>query len=97
MGDFWSEAKGSAAREFGARHYRAFAFLAYGRRLLPVVLGLCIAAFAVMTAAGAVKRWDDWSPWIPIVVTWMAVAAGVALPVAFAVWLWRNRWRWQRW
>lgn len=102
MGAFLEEARVAAARQYGARYWRWFAFAAVVRPLVPAVLTL--VALGCMVAAGSwvAYRWDMvWSVlqvWVPAAL-WLLVAAAV---LAGAVWVgsivWRrNRWRWQAW
>lgn len=94
MSDFWSTARQSAAAEFGRRHYRGFAALAWARRLAPLLAGVIVAGMLVAAGFWLTANWVTWRPWIPTIVIGLAVAGGAGLLLAFAAWLWRNRWRW---
>lgn len=94
MSDFWSTARQAAAAEFGRRHWRVYATFAWAKRLAPLLAGLVVAAGLIAAGYYLTATWVTWSPWIPTIVVGLAVAGGAGLLLAFATWLWRNRWRW---
>jgi hypothetical protein len=57
VGGWWSEASTGAAREFGARHYRAFAAVAILRRIGPALGGVLAAAALLVAGRLAWQRW----------------------------------------
>jgi hypothetical protein len=91
---FMERARNAAAAEFGRRHYRWFLAFAMLRRVLPVAAVFVVVLGLLAVGAVAVDSWESWRHWIPAIITWTAVVAGISLPAAFAVWVWRNRWRW---
>lgn len=97
MSGFFATARDAAAAEFGRRNYRTFAFLAWARRLAPAVSTLVILGVIVGSAGGAAATRESWEPYLPQVVVVLSVVASVSLLSAFGLWVWRNRWRWQRW
>ncbi|HEY9416319.1 MAG TPA: hypothetical protein VIQ30_16295 [Pseudonocardia sp.] len=97
MSGFFSTARDAAAAEFGRRNYRTFAVLAWLRRLAPAAVPLAVVVVLVAAGGGAAATRDAWVPQIPQVVVVLSIVAGAVLLLAFVVWLWRNRWRWQRW
>lgn len=97
MSGFFTQARDAAAAEYGRRNYRTFAFLAWARRALPALSSVAVAAVVVASVGGAAAVRGSWLPYVPQVVVVLAVAGGVGLLVAAAVWGWRNRWRWGRW
>lgn len=97
MSGFFSTARDAAAAEFGRRNYRTFAVLAWLRRLAPVASTLGVMVVVVAAAGGAAASREAWLPYVPQGVVVLSIAAGAGLLLAFLVWLWRNRWRWQRW
>ncbi|MGK5737290.1 hypothetical protein [Micromonospora sp. URMC 103] len=97
MSGFFSTARDAAAAEFGRRNYRTFAFLAWARRLAPFLSSLVTILVVVAAAGGLSASRESWLPYMPQIVVVASVVAGVSLLLAFTVWVWRNRWRWQRW
>lgn len=99
MGRFMDEARYSAAREFGARHYRWFAFWHYARGAVPVVAGLITLAGLVLAGAWVAKRWDAavWpvvAAWGPTTLWWAGAALLAAVVLAIGVVVWRRvAWR----
>jgi hypothetical protein len=91
---FFDEARDSAAREFGRRHYRSYALGAILGRAAPIVGGLIVTAGIVAGAMWVIDAWPSWSTWIPTVIAWAAGLLGIALLIGAGVWIWRNRWRW---
>lgn len=97
MSGFFATARDSAAAEFGRRNYRTFAFLAWARRLGPVLSGFVTLLVVVAAAGGLSASRESWLPYVPQAVVALSVVAGAGLLLASVVWTWRNRWRWQRW
>ncbi|MEO7837045.1 MAG: hypothetical protein ABIS21_05335, partial [Acidimicrobiales bacterium] len=98
VGGFLAEARSSAAREFGARHYRKFAAVAMARRVVPALSGAVIVLALLVGAMWIVDHgsgwWDAAGPWLPTVVGWILAPVALAATMAGGVWTWRNRWRW---
>jgi hypothetical protein len=97
---FMDEARDAAGREFGARHYRAFAFMALGRKVVPGIAAVVVVAGLLVGAAWLASNWDPiWAtvgPWLATALWW--IVSGVVLAVLLAlagVVYRRNRWRWQ--
>ena len=83
MGRWLDEARGSAAREFGARHYRVFSIAALVGVVVRVLLPL-----AVLVGAGIGVWWlvaavsDGLSEWW----LWLVLAIGGLGVLALAIW-----------
>ncbi|MEU1240022.1 hypothetical protein ABZ388_06655 [Micromonospora parva] len=97
MSGFFGTAREAAAAEFGRRNYRTFAFLAWVKRLAPAMSTLALLLVIVAAAGGTARTRDSWTPYVPQIVVVLSIVAGVSLLLASVVWVWRNRWRWQRW
>lgn len=87
--DFHEEARASAAREYGARRYRWYAFRANLPRNLALLGSLALLGLG---GWGGWAVWDRWPEWIPVILT-----AVVLIPLAVVVSLIVRRVRDSRW